>query len=154
MTDDAIVNLVDRMARVEEPPKLKCDSWWRDPVTISRREFLYGKHYIRRNIGASIGAGGRGKTSQSHFEAVEMALGRNLATGAELPQGPLRVLCLNAEEDQDELDRRVAAVCQRYDVSRADLGGRLFVKSVRDEPLRLATLRREGPVLNGPCSRP
>jgi hypothetical protein len=150
MTDDAIINLVDRTARVEEPPNLKCDSWWRDPATIPRREFLYGKHYIRRNIGASIGAGGRLKTSYALFEALEMAAARNLTTGEALPGGPLRVLVLNAEEDQDELDRRVAAVCLRYDITEADLGGRLFVKSVRDEPLRLATLRREGPVLNGP----
>jgi RecA-family ATPase len=55
---------------------------------------------------------------------------------------------LNAEEDQDELDRRVAATCQLYNIPEADLGGRLFVKSVRDRPLRLATLVRGVPSLN------
>ena len=42
---------------------------------------------------------------------------------------------LNAEEDQDELDRRFAATCQHYEIKEADLGGRLFVQSVRDQSL-------------------
>jgi hypothetical protein len=128
--------------------ELQCEPWWRDPSTIPRREFLYGRHYSRKNIGASIGAGGRLKTTYSLFEALEIATGRNLTTGEPLPAGPLHVLNLNAEEDQDELDRRVAAICQHYDITEADLGGRLFVKSVRDRPLRLATLVQGVPTLN------
>jgi hypothetical protein len=130
---------------------LEVEAWWRDPSTIPPREFLYNRHYIRKNIGASIGAGGRLKTSHSMFEAIEMAVGRNLTTGEPLPAGPLRVLCLNAEEDQDELDRRAAAICQRYNISEADLGGRLFVRSVRDRPLRLATLVQGAATLNRPA---
>jgi AAA domain len=135
----------------EHAIELECEPWSRDPATIPPREFLYGRHFIRKNIGASIGAGGRFKTSHGLFEAIEMVVGRNLTTGEELPAGPLRVLCLNGEEDPDELDRRVAAICQRYDVIEADLGGRLFVKSIRDRPLRLATLVRGVPTLNRPA---
>lgn len=47
---------------------------------------------------------------------------------------------MNGEEDQDELDRRVAATCQHYGVKETDLAGRLFVQSVRDNPLRIAKL--------------
>jgi hypothetical protein len=133
--------------------ELQCEPWWRDSATIPRREVLYGRHYSRRNIGASIGAGGRLKTSHALFEAVEMTVGRDLTitiTSEALPSGPLRVLVLNAEEDQDELDRRVAAICQRYNVAETDLGGRLFVKSVRDRPLRLATFVRGAATLNQP----
>jgi AAA domain len=122
--------------------EIVCESWWRDPATIPRRQFLYSKHYCRKTIGATIGAGGRLKTSNTLFEAIEMVVGRNLTTGEALPDGPLRVLILNGEEDQDELDRRIAAICQRYNISQADLGSRLFVKSVRDRPLRLATFAR------------
>src|SRR4029077_875628 len=68
--------------------------------------------------------------------------GRDLATREALPSGPLRVCMWNGEEDQDELDRRVAATCRHYGVSRADLGGRLFVISVRDHPMRIATLTK------------
>jgi hypothetical protein len=54
-----------------------------------------------------------------------------------VPHEPLRVVYLNAEEDQDELDRRVAAICKRYGVTETDLGGRLVVKSVRCKPCYL-----------------
>jgi len=123
--------------------------WWRDPKTIPPREFLYSRHYIRGAIGATIGAGGRAKTTLSHFEAVSMVIGRDLATGEKLAAGRLRVLCLNAEENQDEIDRRIAAICQCYGVSEHDLGGRLFAISVRDRPLRLATMVNAKPTLDG-----
>jgi AAA domain len=124
------------------------EPWWRDPEDIPPRSFLFDRHYIRRSIGATIGGGGRGKTTLSHVEAVSMAVGRNLLTGEELPDGPLRVWSLNGEEDQDELDRRVAATCQHYSITRDDLGGRLWVKSVRDQPMRVAILVKSVPVLN------
>lgn len=122
--------------------------WWRDPATIPPRDFLYGKHFSRKNIGASIGAGGRLKTTFSLFESIEATVGRNLTTGDALPKGPIRTLVLNAEEDQDELDRRLAAICQFYQITEHDLGGRLFVKSVRGSPLRFATMQRMAPILN------
>src|SRR6266550_211571 len=62
-------------------PEIQCKPWWRDPASIPRREFLYSRHYVRKNISASIGAGGRLKTSHALFETVEMAVGRNLTTG-------------------------------------------------------------------------
>jgi hypothetical protein len=134
----------------QPPPldSLDCEPWWVDPAKIPKRAFLYEKHYARKCIGASIGAGGRMKTSQGLFEAVEMAIGRNLITRDPLPAGPLRVLALNAEEDQDELDRRVAAICQRYNITKEDLGNRLFVKSVRKQPLRFATMVKGAVALN------
>jgi hypothetical protein len=122
--------------------------WWRDPMTIPPRQFLYGRHYIRRAIGATVAAGGRGKTTLSVYEAVTMAAGHDLSTGAPLPDGPLRVWLLNGEEEQDELDRRVAAVCQHYRISEADLGGRLFALSVRDRPMRVAIMKGNAPVID------
>ena len=130
-------------------PRLDCAPWWRDAATIPPRAFLYGgKHYARKYIGASIGSGGRLKTSHGLFEAIEMASGRNFTSGVESSDGPLRVLFLNAEEDQDELDRRLAALCLRYNITKPDLGGRLFVRSVRDAPLRFATMVRGTATLN------
>jgi hypothetical protein len=120
---------------------------WRDPKTIPSRQFLFGRHYIRKTIGATIGGGGRGKTTLGLLEFVGMAHGRNLLTGDE--SAPLRAWYLNGEEDQDELDRKVAAICKRYDISERSCGGRLFVQSVRDKPLRLASVgRNNAPTLN------
>jgi AAA domain len=121
-----------------EKPKMA--PWWCDPTRLPQRQFLHGRHYVRGSVSATIAGGGRAKTTLACFEAVSMAVGKNLDTRDKLPAGPLRVLVLNGEEDQTELDRRIAAICQRYGVTEADLGGRLFVISVRDEPMRLASL--------------
>ncbi|MCC6780927.1 MAG: AAA family ATPase [Hyphomicrobiales bacterium] len=153
--------LYELIERAREPTKdapadddgapLDCEPWWCDAENIPPREFLYMKHFARGNIGASIGAGGRAKTSRGLYEAVEMVLGRNLATNETLPAGPLRVLCLNAEEEQAELDRRLAAIMQRFKITKADLGGRLFVKSVRGRPLRFATMMNGTATLSEPA---
>jgi hypothetical protein len=140
-------------ADLNEPPPADAPTdndmpWWRNPADIPPRQPLFGMHYVRRTIGATIGAGGRAKTTLSHCEGVSMAIGRNLMTDEPLAGGPLRVWCINGEEDQDELDRRVAGTCQHYGITEADLGGRLFVKSVRDQPMRIATLVRNVPTLN------
>jgi RecA-family ATPase len=124
------------------------EPWWRDPATIPLREFLFAHHYIRSTVGATIAGGARGKTTLSMAEGISMAVGRNLMSGELLSSGPLRVWHLNGEEDQDELDRRAAAVCQHYQISRADLGNRFFLQSVRNTPKRIVTLNRNVPALN------
>ena len=123
-------------------------SWWCDPATIPPRRSLYDGHYIRRAIGATIGGGGRAKTTRGVYEAICMAVGFDIATKAPLPEGKLRVWVCNGEEDQDELDRRGSATCQHYGITQDDLGGRLFVQSVRDNPLRIAILINNRPVID------
>jgi hypothetical protein len=108
---------------------LPAESWWRDPDAIPKREWLYvGKHYMRGDISATIAPGGLAKTTRGVQEAVDMAANYGL-----------RVLLLNGEEDQDELDRRIAAACAYYGKTRDDLGGRLFALSCRAKPPRFAT---------------
>jgi hypothetical protein len=130
-----------------EPPITAKPYGWPDPATIPRREALFDGHYVRKTVGATIAAGGRAKTTLATLEAVSMAAGRNLLTGETLEK-PLRVWLLNGEEDQDELDRRVAAVCQHHNISKADCGDRLFIESVLEKRLKLATLVRNVPALN------
>lgn len=122
--------------------------WWRDPATIPKRRSLYDGHYIRRAIGATIGAGGRAKTTRGIYEAVCMVVGFDIASKNPLPEGKLAVWVCNGEEDQDELDRRVAATCQHYGITRGSLGDRLYVQSVRDDPLRIATLVNNRPMID------
>jgi hypothetical protein len=93
---------------------LPAESWWRDPDAIPKREWLYtGKHYMRGDISATIAPGGLAKTTRGVQEAVDMAANYGL-----------RVLLLNGEEDQDELDRRIAATCAYYGKTRDGLGCR------------------------------
>jgi hypothetical protein len=110
-----------------------------DPTSIPRREWLYGRHYIRGAVSASIGAPGRAKSTTSLTEIVAMSVGRDLLTGEQLSSGPLRAAYLNGEETQDELDRRVAAILQLFTITREDCGDRLFVNSTRDEPVKVAS---------------
>jgi hypothetical protein len=119
---------------------------WPDPASIPKREFLYGRHYIRGAVGATIAAGGRAKTTHGLTEAIGMAAGRSLITGQ--TQEPLRAWYINGEEPQDELDRRVAAICQHYGIKPTDCGDRLYVQSVRDKPLRLATMDKHSAKLD------
>jgi RecA-family ATPase len=129
-------------------PAITTSPWWCDPATIPPRQFLFGRHYIRGAVGATIAAGGRGKTTLGLFEAASMSSGRDLRTGHAIATGPLRVWAPNGEEDKDEIDRRLAAVCQHYGITRADLGGRLFAQSVRDQPMHFATMVKGVPTLN------
>jgi hypothetical protein len=120
---------------------------WPDPATIPPRQFLFGRHYIRRYMSGTIGGGGRSKTTLGIAEAIFMTAGRNPLTGESFE--PLRVWALNGEEIQDELDRRTAAVGQYYGIGQAECGDRLFMQSVRDKPPRFATLLRGNiPALN------
>jgi hypothetical protein len=137
---DNVVELRPRAKLIATP------YFWPDPVTIPRRQFLFGRHYIRAAMGATIGAGGRAKTTLNIAEATFMAAGRNPLTGETFT--PLRVWLLNGEEVQDELDRRVAAIRQYYEITPAECGDRLFVQSVSDNPPRFATLYRNVPILN------
>jgi hypothetical protein len=116
-----------------------------DPAAIPRRSFLGGgKHYKRGSVSATIAAGGRAKSTLTMTEATGMAAGKDLLDHQDLDTGALRVGYLNAEEDQDELDRRFAAILQRYSLTNDSLGGRLFVKSLFQTPLHLAVKDPKG----------
>src|SRR5262245_51956760 len=60
----------DEQPTEEQPDAVHADeAWWREPADIPPRQFLFGRHYVRRYIGASIGAGGRCKTSLATVDA-------------------------------------------------------------------------------------
>jgi hypothetical protein len=115
-----------------------------DPAAIPKREWLLGRHYVRGVVGATLGAPGRLKSTASMTEVVGMAAGRDLLGGKPLECGPLRAAYLNGEENQDELDRRLAAILQHYRMTPDDCGGRLWIVSTRDNPMRLAVAGPRG----------
>lgn len=118
---------------------------WRDPRTIPPRPWLYGRHYMRGMVGATAGIGGAGKSTIMIVEAVSQAIGRDLlAGGVALPVGPMRVWLHNGEDPMEEITRRVMAVLQHYQVTDAELGGRLFVTSGRDMPILVAKALSDG----------
>jgi len=114
---------------------------WRDAALIPKREWLYGKHLLRKFSSLDVAAGGVGKSSVKVGEAVAMASGRELY-GKSLPEGALTVWLWNLEDPAEEIERRIHATMMRFRIAPAEIAGRLYVDSGRDQPLIIA---REGP---------
>lgn len=114
---------------------------WRATADIPKREWLYGRHLLRKFVSLDVAAGGVGKSSLKIGEALAMASGRDLY-GKGLPEGALTVWMWNLEDPHDEIERRLHATAQRFNVTADEIGDRLYVDSGRDQPLVMAT---EGP---------
>jgi hypothetical protein len=107
-----------------------------DPAKLPPREFLFGKHYQRRVVGGTVAPGDFGKTSLCMVEQVSMATARNLL--GEQPKERLRVWYHNGEDSLEELNRRLAAICQHYAIPQSELSGWFFMTSGNEVPLRVA----------------
>jgi RecA-family ATPase len=107
-----------------------------DVTTLPPRTWLYGKHYQRRTVSLTAGPGGMGKSSLDMVEAIAMATCRKLL--GEQPDQRLRVWYHNGEDPLDEINRRIAAICQHYNIPQTDLESQLFVTSGNEFPLRVA----------------
>jgi hypothetical protein len=130
-------------------PKLRLTPFqWKDPANLPIRQFLYGRHIVRKYVSALVAPGGVGKTSLVVTDAVAMASGRNLI-GAN-PVRPLRIWLWNGEDPRDELERRIAAACLHYELTKQDIRDRLFVDSGREMEIIMATQGAKGPDLAKP----
>jgi hypothetical protein len=56
----------------------------------------------------------------------------------------MRVWYWNGEDPLDEIQKRVAAAMKLHKITEADLGGRLFVDSGRDMPIKVAEIGTRG----------
>lgn len=115
---------------------------WQDAFSIPPRQWLYGRHLIRKFVSATVAPGGTGKSALAIVDALAMSTGRGLI-GAE-PAAPLRVWYWCGEDPLEETHRRVAAACLHYGIKEADIGGRLFLDSGRNTPIRIALQTRNG----------
>ncbi|MBY3199975.1 AAA family ATPase [Rhizobium laguerreae] len=113
-----------------------------DPTAIPERDWLFGRHFIRKYATASVGPGGGGKTAHSISEALAMVTGRPLLDPDGPLTKPLRVWWINAEDPQDEIARRFHGAAKHFGVTNEQVGGRLFTDSGRDQQFVIA--RQEG----------
>ena len=90
----------------------------------------------------TVAPGGYGKTALILCNTIEMCTGKGLI-GPFPIAGPLRVLYWNAEDPDDEVERRVAALCIHYQIDAAELGGWLFLGSKISNGERLARFDRK-----------
>jgi hypothetical protein len=110
---------------------------WRDPSTFPRRQFVYGRHYARQYLSATVAQTKVGKSSLSLVEAIAMASGRSLL-GIE-PSRPMRVWYFNGEDPLSEVERRVLAICLHFSIDHQALEKNLFLDSGRDTEIIIAT---------------
>lgn len=127
----------------QKPGLLKATPYvWKDPATIPKRQWLYGRQLIRGFMSLTIAPGGVGKSSLTIVEALAMATGRPLLE--KMPEGKLRCWLFGLEDSTEELDRRIAAACEHFDVSADEIGDRLFVDSGLDTGLCVAQSDAKG----------
>lgn len=107
----------------------------RPSADIPRRQFLYGTRYIRGEASGLFAPGGTGKSALADVEMIAILTGLRLLY--EDPRPPLRVIHFG-EDRRDELERRKAAIAEHYGIDWAtQIGDRLILHSLRDEPLCL-----------------
>lgn len=115
---------------------------------IPRREWLYGRHLIRRFTAATVAPGGVGKSQQAIADALAMATGRTLIRNE--PVARLRVWYWNGEDPIDEITRRITATAKHYGITQDDLSGYLFTDSGRDLEIKIAVQDKSGTHIAAP----
>lgn len=109
-------------------PALPFKPWGhKNLAAIPYPEFLYSDFYARGYTSLTVAPPKVGKSMLGLTEAVDMATGRGILTGAERP--PLRVLYYNAEDDQSVLDARTAALLCHYGIEQEAIADTLFAVS-------------------------
>jgi hypothetical protein len=145
-----VAPIAEAAAEPRQPrPTIKATAYtWTDPATIPRRDFVYGRHLIRKFVSATIAPGGVGKSSLEITEALAMVSGRDLL-GVHL-SGRSKVWVWNLEDPAEEIARHVQATAAHYMLKSDDLEGHLFIDSGRDQRLVIATTNRSGTVIVQP----
>jgi RecA-family ATPase len=111
--------------------------------SIPPREFIYRKWLVKGSLTVMIAPGGRGKSSITLSQAVDIACGVD-RLGAKLAR-PRAVFLYNAEDSKQEMERRVASYLSQYpytDQQKALIKKNLFVQSGTDGLLVFATQDR------------
>ncbi len=124
---------------------------WRPEAELTPRQWLYGRHLLRKFLSVDVASGGVGKSSLKIGEALAMASGKSLY-GKMVHEGPLRVWLYNLEDPAEETERRFHAAAKRFSLTPNDLGDRLFVDSGRDQACILGEETRDGARINRPVS--
>lgn len=138
----------------QEPISLPASPFvWRDPATIPRRQFLYGFELRRKQLSAMVAPGAGGKTTLKVGRALAMVTGRDLF-GHRVWNGPHRVWLWNLEDELEEVEKTIHAFLKLWNISEADLGGRLFVDGVDSPGSKLLKLAREDKVGGFVIQRP
>jgi hypothetical protein len=121
---------------------------WRDPERIPRRVFLYGHHYARGFVSATIADGGIGKSLLKIAEFLACATGLPLLDIT--PTERIRVLYWNGDDPYVEVERRIHAACQHYEIDLKKLIEErwLFVGTRDKQPVCIAETKGHSVTVN------
>jgi hypothetical protein len=116
-----------------------------DPGPIPPRQWLLGNQFCRGFISSLVAAGGVGKSALRLVQFISLALGRSLCSQHVFRR--CRVLLISLEDDYNELQRRIQAVLDHFDLPRSDLDGWLFCANPRGKLAELKDRQRSiGPL--------
>jgi hypothetical protein len=121
---------------------------WIDPAAIPRRQWLYGRHYVRKFISETVSPGAYGKSTLVITEALALVTGRPLLGVS--PDERVNVWYWNGEDPAEELQRRIVATCLHRGIDPAEIEGRLFVDTGRQTKIVIAEQTRAGAVIARP----
>jgi hypothetical protein len=120
----------------------------REASSIPKRRFVIGRLAARNYLTALISPPGVGKTTFLLMVAVAVVTGRSDITGFKVHERT-RVMLWNQEDEADELDRRLLAILEAFNLTWADLeiGGKpgLLLGSGVERPFLVA--KRESDVI-------
>jgi hypothetical protein len=111
---------------------------WRPEADIPARQWLYGKHLLRRFVSVDVAAGGTGKSSVKIGEALAMASNRDLYA-THVHDGPLNVWLYNLEDPAEESERRIHATAKWFHIKPEEVANGLYVDSGREQRCVIAT---------------
>ncbi|MDW9823478.1 AAA family ATPase [Sinorhizobium meliloti] len=114
---------------------------FRDGKTIPPRPWIMRGLILRKQITSIIAAGGAGKSIFGLCVALHLAAGISFGPFKTV-HGPKRVAILTVEEDDDEIDRRLAAIAKHFGFGK-DESDRVFIVEIDDPPL-LAQVDKRG----------
>lgn len=132
-----------RFSSIKSKPK-KVHNAAEMSIDIPPRDWIIEGRLIAGYVSVTIAPGGLGKSMFTMLEAVSIATGKALTGQEPRKTGP--VLIYNTEDPQDEIERRLLAICQHYNIDVKELNNVYYASGV-ESPLKFAVSDRTGAIV-------